>query len=75
MDSSRRDVEPRIEFVPSRIPKLIAVSPQALQADILELAKALEHVNIQRKKLLSKSSSQPSIRLEPLEAKQANNCK
>eukprot|EP00644_Phytophthora_capsici_P015064 jgi/Phyca11/127727/e_gw1.71.37.1 len=65
MDSSRRDVEPRIEFVPSRIPKLIAA---------LELAKALEHVNIQRKKLLSKSSSQPSMRLKPLEAKQANNC-
>ncbi|KAL3662840.1 hypothetical protein V7S43_012241 [Phytophthora oleae] len=80
MDSSRRvssDVEPRIEFVPSRIPKLIAASPapvanpQALQADILELARALEHVNIQRKKLLSKSSSQPSVRLEPLDA---NNC-
>ncbi|KAG7378817.1 Peroxisomal NADH pyrophosphatase nudt12 [Phytophthora pseudosyringae] len=90
MDSSRRvsiDVERRVEFVPARIPKLVTAAPvpvpspsqttQALQADLLELARALEQVNVQRKKLLGKSASQPSVRLEPLEAKQkpsTNNC-
>ncbi|KAG3201315.1 hypothetical protein PC128_g3989 [Phytophthora cactorum] len=84
MEPSRRvsiDVDPSVEFVPARIPSLVPVASsrttQALQADILELARALEQVNVQRKKLLSKSASQPSVRLEPLEAKQkpsANNC-
>ncbi|KAG2842637.1 hypothetical protein PC111_g2639 [Phytophthora cactorum] len=83
MEPSRRvsiDVDPSVEFVPARIPSLVPVASsrttQALQADILELARALEQVNVQRKKLLSKSASQPSVRLEPLEAKQkpsANN--
>ncbi|KAE9231021.1 hypothetical protein PF002_g12824 [Phytophthora fragariae] len=79
VDSSRRGsvaAEPRLEFVPARIPKLAPESPapaigpsktaQALQADILELTRALEHVSVQRQQLLSKSASQPSVRLEPL---------
>ncbi|KAI9989122.1 hypothetical protein PInf_022866 [Phytophthora infestans] len=85
MDSSPHvsiDAKPSVEFVPARIPKLVTKiatlqTTRALQADILELARALEQVNVQREKLLSKSASQPSERLEPLEVKQrlsANNC-
>lgn len=76
LEGDTQSMSGTVEFVPARIPKLVRppkappTSPsratQALQAEILDIARALEEVNAQRNKLLSKSASQPIVRLEPI---------